>query len=88
MGHFRRQHVCGGWQGRPESLSVWAKGRLLLFGVRMARPRSSATPAGLLLPFETHTVRGKAGGLDAWYIPNEDARGVVLIFQGFGSCNS
>jgi alpha-beta hydrolase superfamily lysophospholipase len=78
----------GGWKGRPAALSPWTKARLLLWGVKRARPDSAATPAGAGLPFEEHTVPGQAGNLAAWFVPHERPRGVVLIFHGFGNCKA
>jgi alpha-beta hydrolase superfamily lysophospholipase len=90
MTHYARS---GGWErqtgagkGSPEALSPWSKARLLVCGVRMARPSSDATPAGVDLPFEAITVQGREGDLAAWLVPHEKPRGVVLIFHGFGNC--
>ena len=78
----------GGWEGRPESLSLTTRARLLLLGVRIARPTCPDTPADVELPFQTHTVAGKTGDLDAWFIPRDRPRGVAVIFHGFGSCKA
>jgi alpha-beta hydrolase superfamily lysophospholipase/predicted outer membrane lipoprotein len=87
MTHFVAADPAGP-QGRPESLSLWEKGRVLLFGVRRPRPRGPDTPARAALRFTTHTVPGRDGGLEAWYVPSEVPGAVVLVFHGYGGCKA
>jgi alpha-beta hydrolase superfamily lysophospholipase len=84
MTHFAR---TGGW-ARQTPGSLWTKARRLLCGVQMTRPGSAATPAGAGLPFDAHTVPGRAGDLAAWLVPHDLPRGVVLIFHGFRNCKA
>jgi pimeloyl-ACP methyl ester carboxylesterase len=78
----------GGWRGQPESLSPGEKTGALFNGVAIARPRHDARPADVGLAFEGHAFDGEAGRLEAWYLPHPQARGVVLLFHGFGSCKA
>jgi alpha-beta hydrolase superfamily lysophospholipase len=79
---------AGTWTGRPESLSTMAKAKVLVSGVKIARPQYDAMPADVGLKAEPHTFAGPVGDLTAWYVPHEHARGVVLLFHGFGGCKA
>jgi pimeloyl-ACP methyl ester carboxylesterase len=79
---------AGTWTGRPESLSTVDKAKVLLGGVHIARPQADAVPADVGLKSEPHTVASPVGELTAWYVPHDDARGVVLLFHGFGGCKA
>jgi alpha-beta hydrolase superfamily lysophospholipase len=72
----------------PESLSLFAKVRLLFGGVALPRPCPARTPAELGLPFQRHCFPGDAGTLEAWYVPRPAARGLVLLFHGYGNCKA
>jgi alpha-beta hydrolase superfamily lysophospholipase len=74
--------------GAPQSLSLLGKVRLLLGGVTLPRPCPDRTPAGAGLPFEHHCFPGEAGTLEAWHVPHRAARGLVLLFHGYGNCKA
>src|SRR5262245_40910326 len=63
---------AGTWTGRPESLSTLAKAKVLLRGVKIARPQYDATPTSVGLNAERHTIAGPAGDLAAWYVPHDE----------------
>jgi alpha-beta hydrolase superfamily lysophospholipase len=75
--------------GRPESLSRGEKLRALILGVNVPRPRNVATPASVGLEFETRTFPSEGGvELEAWHVPCERSRGLVLLFHGYASSKS
>jgi uncharacterized protein len=48
----------------------------------LARPRTRRPPSGT---YERHGVRSLDGTfLESWYLPREDARGVAVLFHGYG----
>jgi alpha-beta hydrolase superfamily lysophospholipase len=75
----------GTWQGRPSKLSLSAKAGLLVNGVRLRRPGHHGHPGDVGLAYEVHTLPGEAGELQGWYVPREEARGLVLLFHGYGA---
>jgi alpha-beta hydrolase superfamily lysophospholipase len=55
-------------------------------GVRVPRFESDATPASIGLAFTTHRYPSSDRiELEAWRIPCENARGLVLVFHGYSS---
>lgn len=70
----------------PEGMSAWQKLGVLLGGLSLHRPENLVTPSAVGLDYDTLTFPGETGALEGWYAPHEDARGVVLIFHGYGSC--
>src|SRR5205823_6308378 len=44
-----------------------------------------STPAAAGLPFTTHTIPVADGTLEAWHVPAESARGLVLLVHGRGA---
>ena len=83
---FTHYGESGERTGRPESLSFWTKGRLLLTGVSVPRPLNSARPGR---PFETHFFSTSDGlTLEAWHIPHPAPKGMVLMFHGYGGVKS
>ncbi len=68
--------------GSPERLSRWRKAQVLLTGITIPRPENRATPADFDLPFTTHTIPGDGVTLEAWHVPADNARGLVLLFHG------
>jgi dipeptidyl aminopeptidase/acylaminoacyl peptidase len=70
----------------PESLSVWEKAQVLVFGVRIPKPTNQADPGSLGLTFETRRFEGADGGtLEAWCIPHSGAQGLALLLHGYAS---
>jgi uncharacterized protein len=69
----------------PEQLNVAGKLKVLLLGTRIPRPVDPCTPAALGLPFETRTLPGDAGSLEAWIIPHTAPRGLVILFHGYAA---
>jgi alpha-beta hydrolase superfamily lysophospholipase len=70
----------------PEKLSVAGKLRALLFGVTIPRPANHDDPGKHGLPYRTETVASTSGNqLEAWRIPGESNRPVVLLFHGYSA---
>lgn len=71
---------------RLREINTWQdKARLILLGPTIRRMANRTTPAQSQLPYETHTFAGSRGmKLDAWCIPGQPGRPVVLMFPGFG----
>lgn len=70
----------------PEAMSLGQKVGVLLGGLTIHRPENLVTPGSLGLDYETERFPGEAGALEGWYAPHADARGLVLIFHGYGDC--
>ena len=71
----------------PERLSALGKAQILLTGVNLPRPVTVKTPAELGLSYQTHIISRKGGlDLEAWRIPGDGLRPVVIMFHGYGSC--
>jgi len=71
---------------RPEQLSLLDKIGVVLTGVTVPRPTNKNTPAdrGLAYVSERIPVGDSEGGeLGAWYIAQEGAPGIVLLFPGY-----
>jgi alpha-beta hydrolase superfamily lysophospholipase len=64
----------------------WDKAKVLLTGITLPRPENTLTPADLGLPFTTHTISEGNVTLEAWHVPAEESRGLVLLFHGHGGC--
>jgi uncharacterized protein len=72
---------------RPEQMSMLGKLEVLVTGVNLPRPENERTPADLDLPYATHRIPVTDGiELEAWYVPRENARAVVALYHGYGSC--
>jgi alpha-beta hydrolase superfamily lysophospholipase len=73
----------------PEDLSPLETLKVLLIGVRVAKPTDSRTPEQLGLPFERHSipVDGRIT-LGAWLIPHARPKGGVILFHGFTDVKS
>ncbi len=72
--------------GPPSALSRWEKAKLLLTGITQPRPENSTTPTAFELPFTTHFIEANGVRLEAWHIPCDAARGLVLLFHGHRAC--
>ncbi len=68
------------------SNSLSDRAALLINGVTIYRPRNEYDPSSIGLTFTTHEVPGDLGKLEAWYVPHEESRGVVLMFHGYMAC--
>ncbi len=86
MTHFRE----GGTKtANPESLSLLQKVRVSLLGVSLPRPQNTINPKSVGLAFEAHRFGGAEGAeLEAWHIPCEKAKGLVLFAHGYGACKA
>src|SRR6185437_154661 len=73
------------WHDRSHSLSLFERLRLAFNGVAIERPHQDIRPDGLSWPCEVHTFAGEVGQLAAWYIPHENAAGLVVIFHGYAA---
>lgn len=86
MTHFREG---GSRTGKPETLSIFQKLKVLFLGVKIPRPTNHADPSRYKLPFQTCKFRGKDGiKLEAWHIPHSEARGLVLLLHGYAACKA
>jgi alpha-beta hydrolase superfamily lysophospholipase len=72
----------------PGQLSLLGKLRVLLLGVRIPHAVNARTPEDVGLTFQTRRFPGEAGDLEAWVIPAERARGLVLLFHGYAGNKS
>jgi uncharacterized protein len=73
----------------PESLTTLQKARVLLTGVDNPRPENHATPESLGLPFTVHKVQSDGSmTLEAWHVPCEGAKTLVLMFHGYAACKA
>jgi alpha-beta hydrolase superfamily lysophospholipase len=78
--HFTRDGVR---TGKPETLSVSEKLRVLVRGPIVPRPRNRRTPKDLGLGYERHVFAGARGlPIEGWYIPRPRSRGVIVMFHG------
>lgn len=83
---FTHYGAGGPRTGAPQALGVWDKAKVLLTGVRLPRPENTLTPTDLQLPFTTHSIAANGVTLEAWHVPADESRGLVLIFHGYGGC--
>jgi alpha-beta hydrolase superfamily lysophospholipase len=85
MTHF----VASGQRtGGPEKLSALQKAAILFTGVQVPHPRSPQCPLDSGLPFTVHNIAGRRGQLEAWFVPHEKAKGLVLLFHGYAECKA
>lgn len=79
--HFTQQ---GERTDKPEGLSLWQKILILFRGINIPKPLNTTTPAEYGLTYEIHrfTVYNDIE-LEAWYIPNREAKGLILMFHGY-----
>lgn len=69
---------------RPEDLSLWQKVKVLLLGVNIPKPKNHVTPQDFNLTFETHRFQvDDTVELEAWYVPQRQAKGLVVMFHGY-----
>jgi pimeloyl-ACP methyl ester carboxylesterase len=74
---------------KPEKLSFFDAASVFISGVNVPRPWNSRTPAALDLPFETHRFSsGNGSTLEAWYVPGNDERLIVVLFHGYAASKS
>jgi alpha-beta hydrolase superfamily lysophospholipase len=79
--HFRSDGLRGISVDKT-SLLTWAN--YLFTGVPIARPENRQTPNQHNLPYEIHTIQlNESEYLEAWYIPHEAPRGIVIGFAGY-----
>jgi alpha-beta hydrolase superfamily lysophospholipase len=84
MTHFE---VGGRRTGKPETLSLLQKVRVLFTGVRVTRPSNLRTPGDLGLAFQTHHIDSSKGQqLEAWYVPRLNSKRLVFLFHGYAVC--
>jgi dipeptidyl aminopeptidase/acylaminoacyl peptidase len=83
MTHFV---AVGQRTGGPQSLSTAQKIAVLFTGVQVPHPRSTSTPEDNGLAYSVHTFPGRRGELEAWFIPHDQPRGIVLLFHGCAEC--
>jgi len=91
MQAFAMTHFTTGTSapGKPETLSVLQKARLIFTGVRISKPADSATPEKMGLPFTVQALKTRDGAtLEAWHISHSYPKGLVLVFHGYASCKA
>jgi alpha-beta hydrolase superfamily lysophospholipase len=81
MTHF----VDGGIKPlKPQYMSVGQKISALFLGVSIPKPQNDCTPDKFGLAYETCIFPSTDGTtLEAWHIPAENPRGLVLLFHGY-----
>jgi alpha-beta hydrolase superfamily lysophospholipase len=80
-------YATGGTRtGAVQTIRGWQKLKVLATGVTLPRPENSVTPADYDLPFTTHAIAEGNVTLEAWHIPVDDSRGLILWFHGHGGC--
>ena len=73
----------------PQHMSLSQKLSVLVLGPVLPRPVIRETPANLGLASETHRFRTRDGlTLEAWRLPVENAKGMVLLFHGYADSKS
>jgi len=86
MTHFRSDGVR---TGRPESLTLLQKARVLAMGVQLPKPRNVGTPLDRKMPFDTWIIPVEPGiTLEAWAVSVTEPRGVVVLFHGYADRKS
>lgn len=81
MTHFQ---PINGAAPRTEELSVAMAAQTLATGIPIPRPSIGHSPAEHNLPFETRRIELHANEyLEAWYVPQPQPRGIVLLFAGY-----
>lgn len=71
---------------RPETLSLSQKAWIVLTGVELPRPVNYQTPEAVGLPYQTDQIAlPNQETLEAWFVPSEPSRGVVLLFPPYGA---
>lgn len=86
MLHFTQE---GTRTKQPEAMGFSAKIKTLLTGVNIPRPSNERTPKDVNLEFTTHRFPSTYGiELEAWYIPAEKAKGIILPLHGYTSSKS
>jgi alpha-beta hydrolase superfamily lysophospholipase len=83
---FTHYATGGASTGAPLALSRWEKAKVLLTGVRLPRPETWQTPDAFGLPFTSHRIEANGVTLEAWHIPCDASRGLVLLFHGHRAC--
>jgi alpha-beta hydrolase superfamily lysophospholipase len=67
----------------PQRLSMGQKFEVLFTGAKVPRPTNHRTPADIGLAFERHVFEGyRRIPLEAWLVPAESPRGIVVLFHG------
>lgn len=68
----------------PETLSATDKAWIALAGVTIPKPHNRSTPRDAGLDYETHYIAlGEAEQLEAWFVPGDGRRGIVLLFHAY-----
>jgi alpha-beta hydrolase superfamily lysophospholipase len=92
MTHFvawgGRARSAEAWRERCRPASVLERAQLIVGGVTIERPAEPIQPDVPHLPYEVHTLAGDAGRLSSWYVPRNEAAGVVVLFHGYGDDKS
>lgn len=83
MMHFTARGVR---TNKPESLTYWARARVLLLGVNVPRPVGKLSPSALDPECHTLTV-GEADGvnLSGWYCARGAGTPLVILFHGYSA---
>src|SRR5215469_16943302 len=70
----------------PEKLTPGQKAKVLLCGVNIPRPQTTASPIDLSLETKSLRLDGRNGiKLGAWYCPAAAQKPLVILFHGYAS---
>jgi len=84
MTHFTEG---GAKTAKPEAQKGLGKFKVLLTGVNLPKPVNKLKPSDFGLQYETRRIAvNKDVELEAWYLPCDDSKGLVLLFHGYGEC--
>ncbi len=82
--HFTHFTDTSGQRKRPEQLSIVEKVNILFWGINNPRPKNDHRPSQ---PYQTVNLDSYEK-LEAWLIPQEAHKGVVILFHGYSSNKS
>lgn len=83
---FTRFAPAGTRLPSPQSMTFAQKLGVLFTGASHPRPVNDIDPGIVKLPFSTLTIPSDDLQLEAWHIPCENARSMVVLFHGHGAC--
>ncbi|MFZ4398191.1 MAG: hypothetical protein ACOYOU_21460, partial [Kiritimatiellia bacterium] len=83
MMHFTTRGVR---TNKPESLTAWARARVLLLGVNVPRPVGTLSPSALDPECRALTVSEADGvHLSGWYCDRGSGTPLVILFHGYSA---
>src|SRR5690349_11775314 len=88
MQSWTATHYVPAGQSSPptERLSVPERAWLMLAGTPVTRPRNDHTPGDAGLAYDVRRIPvGEGESLEAWWMPQAQPRGLVLLFPGYAA---